>query len=81
MGEDCVETACSALTQIKPTRCDVQLFKIQCEWTWVHGVVLLLSFGTWLGVAYIVSASVAIDFDFYFVRPLPAVLNTSRCYC
>jgi hypothetical protein len=80
MMEDCVETASLHSLKLNPLVVTVQLFKIQCEWTWVHGVVLLLSFGTWLGVAYIVSASVAIDFDFYFVRPLPAVLNTSPCH-
>lgn len=61
----------------------LQLFKFQCEWTWVHFVVLLLSFGSWIGVAYIVSASTTIDSDYYSVRTAriyanPTVGHTSN---
>lgn len=45
----------------------MQLFKIQCEWYSLSVLVLVLSFGSWIGVAYIVSSSTAIDYDYYFV--------------
>ena len=48
-----------------------QMFLIQCEWNITHIVVIVLSFGSWIGVAYIVSASTLIDPDFYFVRTNP----------
>lgn len=44
-----------------------QMFKIQSEWYSLSVVILLLSFGTWIGVAYIVSGARSIDPDFYFV--------------
>ena len=43
------------------------MFKIQAEWYSLSAVILALSFGTWIGVAYIVSASREIDADFYYV--------------
>ena len=43
------------------------MFRIQVEWLWQHIVVILLSFGSWIGIAYIVSASADIDQDFYYV--------------
>ena len=43
------------------------MFLIQSEWYVLSVVVLVLSVGTWIGVAYIVSASELIDWDFYFV--------------
>ena len=43
------------------------MFHIQVEWLWQHIVVILLSFGSWIGIAYIVSASADIDQDFYYV--------------
>lgn len=46
---------------------NTQLLKFQCEWYWLSVAVLLLSFGSWIGVAYIASGSTEIDYNFYFV--------------
>ncbi len=43
------------------------MLKIQCEWYLTSVVVILLSFGSWVGVAYIVSATTSIDYDYHFV--------------
>lgn len=45
----------------------LQLLKIQCEWYSFSVLVMVLSFGSWIGVAYIVSSSITIDYDYYFV--------------
>lgn len=43
------------------------MFKIQSEWYSQSVVIMLLSFASWVGVAYVVSTAKYIDPDFHFV--------------
>uniref|UniRef100_A0A7S3HLE4 Phospholipid-transporting ATPase n=2 Tax=Spumella elongata TaxID=89044 RepID=A0A7S3HLE4_9STRA len=45
---------------------NLKMLKIQCEWYLTSVVVILLSFGSWIGVGYIVSATTSIDYDYHF---------------
>ncbi len=40
---------------------------MQTNWHWLHVVVSVLSVGSWVGVAYVVTNTILVDFDFYFV--------------
>lgn len=53
---------------------------MQTNWYWLNGVVSVLSVGTWIGVGYIVTNSVFIDFDFYYVSSARAAIAVFTLY-